>query len=109
MKKKRATPTTEITPKNLNQNTTITHFQQETVDALYVSVRANLLSGVVVLPHRYPKDQQAALAGVIAKLRDELPIKAGWKTVWESHLSETRLRARRYKIDGAFLREVDNG
>ncbi len=29
--------------------------------------------------------------------------KAGWVTVRESFLSETRLRARRYKIDGEYL------
>lgn len=73
---------------------------------LFELVKADLLAGRDVRLIDYAPEQRRVVVGVIAQLRDELPIRTGWQTVRESHLSETRLRARRYSIPGEFLREV---
>lgn len=70
------------------------------------SIKAELLAGRDVRLIDYTPEQRPVVVGAIAMLRDELPIRTGWQTVRESHLSETRLRARRYSIPGEFLREV---
>ena len=70
------------------------------------SIKAILLAGRDVRLIDYTPEQRPVVVGAIAMLRDELPIRTGWQTVRESHLSETRLRARRYSIPGEFLREV---
>ena len=72
---------------------------------LYDSVKADLLAGRDVRLIDFPPERRPEVIGVMAQLRDELPIRTGWQTVRESHLSETRLRARRYSIPGEFLRE----
>jgi hypothetical protein len=72
---------------------------------LTASVKALLIQGRRIRLIDWPPAQRAALIGVIAILRDELPIGCRWVTIRESHLSETRLRARCYVIDGAFLRD----
>ena len=70
---------------------------------------AHVLAGQSVRLIDYLPEQRPQVIGAIAALRDELPIRTGWQTIRESHLSETRLRARRYSIDGAFLnREADH-
>lgn len=71
------------------------------------SIKAALLAGRDVRLIDYPEAQRPAVVGAIAQLRDELPIRTGWQTIRESHLSETRLRARRYSIPGEFLREIE--
>lgn len=71
---------------------------------LYESIKAEFLQGRDVCLIHYPPEQRCEAMGAIAQLRDELPIRAGWQTIRESHLSETRLRARRYSIPGEFLR-----
>lgn len=50
-----------------------------------------------------PEDRPKLL-GILATLRDELPVRCTWTTVREKHTSETRLRARRYWLPGEFLR-----
>lgn len=70
------------------------------------SIKSDLLAGKEVRLIDFPSEQRPQVIGVIATLRDELPIRTGWQTVRESHLSETRLRARRYSISGEYLREV---
>jgi len=50
-----------------------------------------------------PEDRPKLL-GVLATLRDELPIRCTWTTIREKHASETRLRARRYWLPGEFLK-----
>lgn len=70
------------------------------------SVKSDLLDSKDILVIHYPENQRQQLIGIIAQLRDELPIKSGWQTIRESHLSETRLRARRYRIDGAYLQSL---
>ena len=73
------------------------------------SIKADLLAGKDVRLIDFAPEQRPQVIGAIAALRDELPIRTGWQTIRESHLSETRLRARRYSIDGAFLnREGDH-
>ncbi len=68
------------------------------------SIKANFLNGGSERLIKYaPQDRGAAMAA-IASLRDELPIRAGWQTIRESHASETRTRARTYSIPGEFLR-----
>ncbi len=70
------------------------------------SIKETLLAGRDVRLIDYTPEQRPVVVGAIAMLRDELPIRTGWQTIRESHLSETRLRARRYSIPGEFLREV---
>lgn len=73
------------------------------------SIKADLLAGKDVRLIDFAPEKRPEVIGAIAALRDELPIRTGWQTIRESHLSETRLRARRYSIDGAFLnRESDH-
>lgn len=75
---------------------------------LLESVKADLLAGRDVRLIDFAAAQRPQVVGIMAQLRDELPIRSGWQTVRESHLSETRLRARRYSIPGEFLREIDH-
>lgn len=82
--------------------------RQSTDNANYAAIKAHLQSGRDVRLLDFPPEQRPTVVGVIAQLRDELPIFTGWQTIRESHLSETRLRARRYFIPGAFLREASD-
>lgn len=54
----------------------------------------------------YQESKRAEVTGAINTLQDELPLVAGWQTVRQSYLSETRTRARCYHIPEAFLKEV---
>lgn len=72
---------------------------------LLESIKADLLAGKAIRLIDFTHQQRPHLIGAIAALRDELPVRTGWQTVRESHLSETRLRARRYSIDGTFLKD----
>ena len=86
-----------------------THTSPSIFTDLLEAIKADLLAGQSVRLVDYLPEQRPQVIGVIAALRDELPIRTGWQTIRESHLSETRLRARRYSIDGAFLnREGDH-
>ena len=71
------------------------------------SVKKDFLSGKNIRPVDYNTDMRSAVIGVIAALRDELPIRCKWVTLKESHQAETRLRARCYSVDGSFLRGKD--
>lgn len=73
---------------------------------LLESIKAELFAGRDVRLIDYPHEKRHLVIGAMAQLRDEYPIIAGWQTIRESHLSQTRLRARRYSIPGEFLREV---
>lgn len=73
---------------------------------LLESIKADLLAGRDVRLIDFAVEQRPLVLGAIAALRDEFPIRAGWQTIRESHLSQTRLRARRYCIPGEFPREV---
>lgn len=75
---------------------------------LYDTIKAKSLAGREVRLIDFTSEQRPIVVGAIAQLRDELPIRTGWQTIRESHLSETRLRARRYTIPGEFLREVNH-
>ena len=68
-------------------------------------IKAAFLAGHAICAIDFPEHERAQALGVIATLRDQLPITQGWRTVRQSHLSETRLRARTYFIRGEFLRE----
>lgn len=72
---------------------------------LYDAIKADLLAGRDVRLIDFKPQQRPAVVGIVAQLRDELPIRTGWQTIRESHLSQTRLRAKRYSIPGEFLRE----
>jgi hypothetical protein len=67
-------------------------------------IKAAFLAGRTVCAIDFPEHRRAEALGVIATLRDQFPITQGWRTVRQSHLSETRLRARTYLIRGEFLR-----
>lgn len=69
------------------------------------SIKAKLLAGNSVLVVDYPPHQRQEVIGILAALKDELPIVTGWQTLRQSYLSETRTRARRYHIPEAFLRD----
>ncbi len=69
------------------------------------AIKADLEAGKAVRLIDFDQERRPFALAAIAKLRDELPIRCGWQTIRESHLSETRLRARRYSIDGAHLNQ----
>ena len=71
------------------------------------ALKAALLSGHEILLTSYPPKDRAQVIGALHALRDELPISCRWLTLRESHLSETRLRARAYRIRGEFLRGME--
>lgn len=73
---------------------------------IYDDIKRKLLAGNHVRVIDYPELERNKVIGTIAVLRDELPIVAGWQTLRQSYLSETRTRARSYHIPEAFLREV---
>lgn len=77
-----------------------------TFPAIYERIRDDLLAGRVIRILDVPRDQRPAAIAALAQLRDELPIRVSWRTVSESHLSETRLRARCYSISPEYLHEV---
>lgn len=68
-------------------------------------IKAAFLAGRTVCAIDFAEHQRGEALGAIATLRDQYPITQGWRTVRQSHLSETRLRARTYFIRGEFLRE----
>lgn len=68
-------------------------------------LKAKLEAGHRVCAIHYAEAERNEVLGAIAELRDELPIVAGWLTIRQSYLSETRTRARSYHIPEAFLRD----
>jgi len=82
--------------------------QQQTSDEIFRelsdAIKAKFLAGQSVSLIQFPEDRRAEAIGAIARLRDEYPVRCRWATIRESHLSETRLRARSYSIPGEFLR-----
>ena len=76
-------------------------------DSTPSALKAALLAGHEILLTSYPPSDRAQVIGALAALRDELPISCRWLTLRESHLSETRLRARAYRIRGEFLRGLE--
>ena len=78
----------------------------DTFPAIYDRIRDDLLAGRTVRIIDVPRDQRPAAIAAIAALRDELPVRMSWRTVSESHLTETRLRARCYWIAGEHLPEL---
>lgn len=81
----------------------------DTLPAIYTRIRDDLLRGKAVRILDVPRDQRPAAIAALAQLRDELPIRVSWRTVSESHLSETRLRARCYSISPEHLNELVGG
>ena len=77
--------------------------------AVYDRIRDDLLRGKAVRILDIPRDQRAAAIAALAVLRDELPVRMSWRTVSESHLTETRLRARCYSISPEHLNELVGG
>ena len=72
----------------------------------YTRLRDDLLAGRVIRILDIPRNERSAAIAALAQLRDELPIRMSWRTVSESHLTETRLRARCYWIAGEHLPEL---
>lgn len=66
-------------------------------------LRADLLAGRIVRILDVPREQRPEAIAALAVLRDELPIRMTWQTVGESHVNETRLRCRAYRIPGETL------
>ncbi len=67
------------------------------------TLKTALLAGHEILLTSYPECDRAQVIGALATLRDELPISCRWITLRQSWLSETRLRAKAYRIRGEFL------
>ena len=72
----------------------------------YTRLRDDLLAGRVIRILDIARNERPAAIAALAQLRDELPVRMSWRTVSESHLSETRLRARCYWIAGEHLPEL---
>ncbi|MFZ4539603.1 hypothetical protein [Propionivibrio sp.] len=72
--------------------------------AIIWAVKTTLLKGAVVRLIDFADEDRPYVIGAIAALRDEFPVTLRWVTIRESHLSETRLRAKSYHIKGEFLR-----
>ena len=81
---------------------------KEPSDSLYSNIKETLrerfLTGDKVRIIDYHESARAEVTGAIKTLQDELPIVTGWQTIRQSYLSETRTRARCYRIPEAFLR-----
>lgn len=75
----------------------------------YTRLRDDLLAGRVIRILDIPRNERPAAIAALAQLRDELPVRMSWRTVSESHLSETRLRARCYSISPEHLNELVGG
>ena len=75
----------------------------------YTRLRDDLLAGRVIRILDIARNERPAAIAALAQLRDELPIRMSWRTVSESHLTETRLRARCYWIAGEHLPELREG
>lgn len=71
---------------------------------LIADVQASLLKGADVRLIDFEPEQRLQVIGIIASLRDEIPVTCRWVTIRESHLSETRLRCKSYHIKGEHLR-----
>lgn len=74
----------------------------------YETIKAALQSGRDVRVIDFPPEDRPALIGILASLRDALPIRCTWQTIREKHASETRLRARRYWLPGEFITGGDD-
>ena len=72
----------------------------------YNRLRDDLLAGRTVRIIDVPRDQRPEAIAALAVLRDELPIRMSWATYSESHLSETRLRVKCYRIPAEHLHEI---
>ena len=79
------------------------HCNAHSIDFLE-SIEADFLAGKAVRVIDFPGEQRPAVIAAIAVLRDRLPVRVRWQTVRESHVSETRLRARVYRVADEFLR-----
>ena len=75
----------------------------------YHRLRDDLLAGRVIRILDIPRNERPAAIAALAMLRDQLPVRMSWRTVSESHLSETRLRARCYSISPEHLNELVGG
>lgn len=73
-------------------------------ETLLDRLRADLLGGKAVRVIDCPRDARPDVIAALAVLRDELPIRMGWQTISESHLAETRMRCKSYRIDAEHLR-----
>lgn len=71
-------------------------------------ISADLLAGRTVRILDIAREQRpvAVAVAALAVLRDELPVRMSWRTVSESHLTETRLRCRCYSISPEHLNEL---
>ena len=85
---------------------------KEPLDSLNSNIidtpRARFLAGNQVRVIDFHESVCAEVMGAIKTLQDELPIVTSWQTVKKSFLSETRTRARSYRIPDAFLKNGDS-
>ena len=72
----------------------------------YTRLRDDLLRGKTIRILDTARHERPEAIAALAQLRDELPVRMSWRTVSESHLTETRLRARCYWIPGEHLPEL---
>lgn len=69
-------------------------------------LRIDLLAGRTVRVIDQPRDQRPAAIAALAVLRDELPVRMFWSTYSESHVCETRLKCKAYRVPGELLHEL---
>lgn len=77
-----------------------------TFTTTYTRLRDDLLRGKTIRILDIARPERPEAIAALAVLRDELPVRMSWRTVSESHLTETRLRARCYWIAGEHLPEL---
>jgi len=92
--------------KKAQQQINVTEPSDSLNSNIIATLRAKLLAGNKIRVIDYHETSRSEVLGAMAVLQDELPISAGWQTIRQSYLSETRTRARSYHIPEAFLREV---
>jgi hypothetical protein len=74
--------------------------------AVYNRLRGDLLRGKTIRILDIARHERPEAIAALAQLRDELPIRMSWRTVSESHLTETRMRCRCYSISHEHLNEL---
>lgn len=78
----------------------------DTFNSTLDRLRAALLAGRTVRILDIPRDDRPEAHAAMAVLQDELPVYWRWAKVSESHLSETRLTCKAYRIHARHLHDL---
>lgn len=80
------------------QNTEASALDKRILHELTASIKSRLQSGEEVTAADYQGDTRALYHAALAQLRDQLPIKAKWRTKTSSALGDWRLRFKVYHL-----------